>query len=144
MRYMDNACERSAAPRAQSGVTITMVIVFGFILMAVVYLFLKTGPLVLERYKVDGLMKTLTESKESGKMSADGFYANLIRQLDLQGVTRFNPIKAGEFMKINFPRKKSDKKSVTFFYSASEKLYGEIFITLNFNQTYIFGGGEKQ
>ena len=141
---MQHRCDRYrhlSTAKTQSGVTITMVVIFGFILMGLVYLFLKTGPLLYERYKVDTLMVKLTSSPKSAKASNQAFHANLVRQLDLQDVSRFSGVKPGDFLKVNLPRKKSDKKSITFFYSASELIYGEVYVTLNFEQTYIFGGG---
>ena len=141
MQHRCDRYRRLGAASAQSGVTITMLVIYGFVLMGMVYLFLIVGPLLYERYKVNTIMTNLTASPTSGKATNQQFHANLVRQLDLQDVRRFNTMKAGDFLKVNLPRKKTDKKSVTFFYTASEPIYGEIYVTLKFEQTYIFGGG---
>ena len=144
MKYIRDKYSSLASTRTQSGVTITMLVIFGFILMAIVYLILRTGPLLYERYKIDTIMTKLTASPASAKTPARQFSANLVRQLDLQDVRRFRGVPHGDFLKVNQPRKKSDKKSITFFYTASEPIYGEIYVTIIFEKTYIFGEGGEQ
>ena len=130
--------------RRQRGISLTQLMVAGCAIGAFSYFGLKAYPLTYAQYVTDAAARKIFYQEGMEKKTPVILYKTFARQASLDGADYFPKISRKERMRITNPIKKTDKKTVTIFYTKETLLYGSMHLTLKYNRTFALGtGGDK-
>ena len=117
----------------QRGITfIGLVFVFGIIVWVVLF-GLRLFPLYNEKMQVVSAMKSVSSRPDAAKLSTKDIQKYFLRNVQINGVERFNSGNIKDFLKVN-KAKKGRAKTIHVQFEATNKLYQDIELLMRFDQ----------
>ena len=123
----------------QEGITFLGILVI-FAMLGCFFLFgLRAFPLYTEHFAIKQAMKGVAAQPYKSRSTARQVRVLLLKNLDINGVYSFNQ---KNIKKVTAVKKKKGKKNLYFKNSKSERLFGDLYLTLKTDESIELPGGK--